>query len=100
MKLLVDTNVLIDIRKSKGDKEAQERYAKILYAPSCRCHYCIDGHEIRLYYLDGRRAFCSDAECVSAVEGGSNGRTAEVITLFFSWERLRIGAVNTDLGIN
>lgn len=32
MKLLVDTNVLIDIRKSKGDKEAQERYAKILYA--------------------------------------------------------------------
>ena len=32
MKLIVDTNVLIDIRKSKGDKEAQERYAKILYA--------------------------------------------------------------------
>lgn len=32
MNLLVDTNVLIDIRKSKGNKEAMERYAKILYA--------------------------------------------------------------------
>ncbi len=32
MKLLVDTNVLIDIRKSKGDEEAQKRYKKILYA--------------------------------------------------------------------
>ena len=30
MKLLVDTNVLIDIRRSKGDKGTQERYAKIL----------------------------------------------------------------------
>jgi len=32
LKLLVDTNVLIAIRKSKGDRKVQERYAKILYA--------------------------------------------------------------------
>lgn len=32
MNLLVDTNVLIDIRKSLDDKEAQKRYAEILYA--------------------------------------------------------------------
>ena len=32
MNLLVDTNILIDIRKSKDDEEAQKRFAKILYA--------------------------------------------------------------------
>ena len=32
MKLLIDTNVLIDIRKSKNNEEAQKRYKKILYS--------------------------------------------------------------------
>ena len=32
MNLLIDTNVLIDIRRSKGDEEVQKRYAEILYA--------------------------------------------------------------------
>lgn len=31
MNLLVDTNVLIDIRKSKGDEEMQKCYSKVLY---------------------------------------------------------------------
>ncbi len=32
MKLLIDTNILIDIRRSKNDKEAQKRYKELLYS--------------------------------------------------------------------
>ena len=32
MNLLVDTNILIDIRRSKNDEENKRRYALILYA--------------------------------------------------------------------